>query len=56
MNKLDVASFTVWILGVILVFVGAWLIYPPVGFIVLGLSLMVWSYFVSTFGVRADVP
>ncbi|MEH6434299.1 hypothetical protein [Massilia sp. DD77] len=47
MSILDWATLVAGILGLALITVGAWMIYPPAGFIIAGLGLLSWSYIVS---------
>jgi len=47
MSFIDWATLVAGILGLALITVGAWMIYPPAGFIIAGAGLLSWSYIVS---------
>lgn len=53
MSILDWATLVAGILGLVLVTIGAWMIYPPAGFIIAGAGLLAWSYIVSRAMARA---
>ena len=47
MSFIDWATLIAGILGLVLITIGAWMIYPPAGFIIAGVGLLSWSYVVS---------
>lgn len=47
MSILDWTTLVAGILGLALITFGAWMIYPPAGFIIAGAGLLSWSYVVS---------
>lgn len=47
MSFIDWATLVAGILGLALITIGAWMIYPPAGFIIAGTGLLAWSYIVS---------
>ncbi|HEJ9488050.1 MULTISPECIES: hypothetical protein [Proteus] len=47
MKFLTITALLVGIAGAFLLSWGAWLIYPPIGYICAGLLCLLWSYLVS---------
>ncbi|OIJ40940.1 hypothetical protein [Massilia timonae] len=53
MSFIDWATLVAGILGLALITIGAWMIYPPAGFIIAGSGLLTWSYIISRAMARA---
>lgn len=53
MSFIDWATLVAGIIGLALITIGAWMIYPPAGFIIAGLGLLTWSYIISRAMARA---
>lgn len=47
MSFIDWATLVAGILGLASITAGAWMIFPPAGYIVAGVGLLAWSYIVS---------
>ena len=43
----DIIGALIGIIGIFLIAYGAWLIYQPLGFVVLGLALIAYSYLIA---------
>jgi hypothetical protein len=52
MTKLDWITFITGVVGLLLLTVGAALIYAPAGFIVPGIGLLAWSYMAARAGSK----
>jgi len=53
MSFIDWATLFAGILGLASITAGTWMIFPPAGFIVAGISLLAWSYIVARAGAGA---
>lgn len=53
---INLITFTVGLLGVVLVAYGAWLMLPPAGYIVAGAFCLLWSWLVASASARNQPP